>query len=85
MILREFFRASSAWAVVSFYRLNALHLFQRRLRRLVNKSRTRIKMMEPGRFEKEAVAAGFSVVKILPLIPGLHSYHVALLKKPFVD
>jgi SAM-dependent methyltransferase len=84
-ILGEFLRVSSAWAVVSFYRMNALHLFQRRLRRLVNKSRTRIKMIEPGRFEQEAEAAGFEVMKIYPLIRGVHAYHIALLKKPSLD
>ena len=84
-ILGEFFRVSSAWAVVSFYRMNALHLFQRRLRRLVNKSRTRIKMIAPGRFEEEAEAAGFEVMRVFPLIRGIHAYHIALLKKPSLD
>jgi SAM-dependent methyltransferase len=81
-ILREFFRVSSAWAVVSFYRMNALHLFQRRLRRLVNKSRTRIKMIDPGRFEEEAQAAGFEVIRIYSLFRGIHAYRIALLNKP---
>jgi SAM-dependent methyltransferase len=84
-ILGEFFRVSSAWAVVSFYRMNAFHLFQRRLRRLVNKSRTRIKMIDPGRFEKEAEAAGFEVMRVYPLIRGIHAYRIALLKKPSLD
>ena len=84
-ILREFLRVSSAWAVVSFYRMNALHLFQRRLRRLTKKSRTRIKMISPGRFEKEAEASGFEVMRVYPLIRGLHAYHIALLKKPSLD
>lgn len=85
MVLGEFFRVSSAWAVVSFYRMNALHVFQRRLRRLMNKSRTRIKMIDPGRFEKEAQAAGFEVMRVYPLIRGIHAYHIALLKKPSMD
>ena len=84
-ILGEFFRVSSAWAVVSFYRMNALHLFQRRLRRLTKKSRTRIKMIRPGRFEKEAEGSGFEVMRVYPLIRGLHAYHIALLKKPSLD
>ena len=80
-ILGEFFRVSSAWAVVSFYQMNVLHLFQRRLRRLLKKSRTHIKMIEPGLFEKEAEAAGFVVRRVYPLIRGLHAYHIALLEK----
>jgi len=80
-ILREFFRVTSGWAIVSFYRLNGLHLFQRRVRKLFHKSRTKIKMIEPGQFEKEAEAAGFVPVRVLPLLGGLHAYHLALLKK----
>ena len=80
-ILREFFRVSSGWAVVSFYRANGFHRLQRRIRRLFHKSRTNIKMIEPGRFEEEARAAGFEAVKVTPLFRGLHAYHLALLRK----
>ncbi len=79
-ILREFYRVSAGYAVVSFYRANALHAFQRRLRRLFGKSRTNIKMVEPGVFEKAAAEAGFEIVRITPLFGGLHAYHLALLK-----
>lgn len=79
-ILREFRRVSSGWAIVSFYRMSGLHAVQRRLRRLFGKSRTRIKMIEPGAFEREAAAAGFEVVAVEPLFRGLHAYHLALLK-----
>lgn len=79
-ILREFRRVSSGWAIVSFYRMSGLHAVQRRVRRLFGKSRTRIKMIEPGTFEREAAAAGFEVVKVAPLFRGLHAYHLALLR-----
>ena len=79
-ILREFRRVSEGWAIVSFYRANAFHRIQRRLRRLFHKSRTNIKMIEPGTFEGEARAAGFEVVRVKPLFRGLHAYHLALLK-----
>jgi SAM-dependent methyltransferase len=79
-ILREFHRVSAGYAVVSFYRANTLHAFQRRLRRLFGKSRTNIKMVEPGVFEKAAAEAGFEIVRITPLFGGLHAYHLALLK-----
>ena len=80
-ILGEFFRVSAGWMIVSFYRANGFHRLQRRVRRLFNKSRTNIKMIEPGRFEEEARAAGFEAVKVTPLFRGLHAYHLALLRK----
>jgi SAM-dependent methyltransferase len=80
-ILEEFHRATAGWAIVSFYRMNGLHGLQRRLRRKFHKSRTHIKMIEPGTFEKEAAAAGFEVVRVFPLFRGIHAYHLALLKK----
>lgn len=79
-VLREFRRAAAGYALVSFYRVNGLHVLQRRLRRLFGKSRTNIKMVEPGVFEKDAAAAGFEVVRVAPLFKGLHAYHLALLK-----
>jgi SAM-dependent methyltransferase len=80
-ILREFCRVSSGWAIVSFYRMNGFHRLQRRLRRMFKKSRTAIKMIAPGQFEKEALDAGFETVKVRPLFRGLHAYHLALLRK----
>jgi len=84
-ILGEFSRVSSAYALVSFYRANGLHEVQRRLRRAFGKSRTNIKIVEPGVFEKAAGEAGFSVVRVLPLFGGIHAYHLALLKKRTAD
>ena len=84
-ILGEFSRVSSAYALVSFYRANGLHEVQRRLRRAFGKSRTNIKMVEPGVFEKAAAEAGFSVVRVRPLFGGIHAYHLALLKKRTAD
>jgi len=81
-ILGEFRRVTSGYAVISFYRINGLHAVQRRLRRLFGKSRTNIKMLERGVFEKAAAAAGFEVVKVVPLFRGIHAYHLALLRSP---
>ncbi|MCX6564944.1 MAG: class I SAM-dependent methyltransferase [Candidatus Aminicenantes bacterium] len=80
-ILREFHRASSGYVVASFYRANGLHAVQRRLRRFFGKSRTNIKMVGAGVFEKAAEEAGFEVVRVLPLFRGLHAYHLVLLKR----
>jgi hypothetical protein len=61
--------------------MSGLHTFQRRIRRLFGKSRTNIKMIKAGNFEREAEAAGFETVSVLPLFRGIHAYHLALLKK----
>jgi SAM-dependent methyltransferase len=81
VVLSEFARTAAGWAIVSFYRESGLHRTQRKLRRLFGKSRTNIKMLEKGVFEREAAAAGFEVARIVPLFRGLHAYHLALLKK----
>lgn len=81
VVLSEFARTSAGWAIVSFYRESGLHLSQRRIHRFFGKSRTNIKMLEKGVFEREAAAAGFDVVRIVPLFRGLHAYHLALLRK----
>ena len=81
VVLSEFARTSSGWAIVSFYQESGLHASQRRLRRFFGKSRTNIKMLEKGVFEREAAAAGFEVARIVPLFRGIHAYHLALLRK----
>jgi len=80
-ILREFYRSSAGYVLASFYRMNGLHVLQRRIRRLFGKSRTNIKMVEPGVFEKAAEDAGFEIIRVVPLFRGLHAYHLILLKK----
>lgn len=78
---REFARASNGWLILSFYRANLLHRAQRALRRTVKKSRTRIRMITALEFRKEAAEAGFRIVRIFPLLRGVHAQHIALLKK----
>lgn len=80
-ILEEFSRVSSRWVICSYYHSNLLHFLQRKLRRKIKKSPTRIKMISHKTFCTEAVQAGFQVVKVYPLFRGIHSQHVALLKK----
>lgn len=80
-VLGEFHRVSGRWAVVSFYRLNPLHRFQRSLRRGIKHSKTRIKMIPGEEFVREAAQAGWSVVRVYPLLRGIHSQHIALLEK----
>jgi len=80
-ILKEFSRVSREWVIVSFYRMNFLHILQRRFRRKITRSSTRIKMISRQDFMQEATQAGLMVERITPLIKGLHSQHLALLKK----
>lgn len=80
-ILKEFSRVSRGWVIVSFYQTNSLHVLQRHFRSKITKSSTRIKMLSRQDFVREAALAGLTVVRISPLIKGLHSQHLALLKK----
>ena len=80
-ILKEFFRVSSDWVVLSYYQKNLLHILQRRLRRRIKKSRTRIKMVSRKEFHEEIRGAGLKVVKVIPVFRGMHSHHIALLRK----
>ncbi len=80
-VLKEFFRTSSDWIIISFYSLNPVHKLQRRMRKAAGKSRTNINMMSRKDFVSEAEEAGLHVKRICPLFKGLHSQHIALLKK----
>jgi SAM-dependent methyltransferase len=80
-ILKEFSRATSDWVIISYYQKNLPHYLQRKLRRRIKRSRTRIKMIPRKEFYKEVEGAGLRVVKISPLFRGIHAHHIALLKK----
>ena len=80
-ILKEFSRATSGWVILSYYQKNLLHILQRKLRRRIKRSRTRIKMIPRKEFYEEVEGAGLRVVKISPLLRGIHAHHIALLKK----
>jgi SAM-dependent methyltransferase len=80
-VLHEFARTSAGWLILSFYRVNPLHRVQRKLRRRIKRSKTRIKMITRREFEEETDEAGFRVVRVVPLFRGIHAHHIALLKK----
>ena len=80
-VLGEFHRVSEKWLLVSYYQTNALHRLQRKLRRKVKKSPTRIRMISGEDFRDEAKSVGFEVEKIYSLFRGLHAQRIALLKK----
>lgn len=83
--LSEFARASREWLIVSYYQANPLHLAQRAVRRKVLRKKTRIKMITAGEFRGEAASAGFEVVRVVPLLCGIHAQHIALLRKTGVS
>lgn len=80
-ILEEYCRVTSGWAVLSYYQSNTLHKIQRRFRRKIKKTPTRIKMITGQEFQSEVEESGFEVVSVFPLFRGIHSQHIALLKK----
>lgn len=80
-VLGEFFRVSSRWVVVSFYKRNFLHSIHRKFRKRIKKSPTRISMISGEEFEQQVRRVGFKVIGIFPLVKGLHAQHIALLEK----
>ena len=80
-ILGEYSRVSSDWSVLSYYQSNALHRIQRKFRHKIKKTPTQIKMITRQAFQSEAEESEFEVVSVFPLFWGLHSQHIALLKK----
>ena len=81
-ILREFARITDNWIILSYYQTNFLHLLQRKFRRVVKKSRTKIKMIPRAEFKKEILRCDLELVRITPLFKGLHAQHIALIQKP---
>ncbi len=80
-ILDEYSRVTSGWVVLSYYQTNVLHKIQRAFRRKIKKTPTRIKMITRQEFQGEVEESGFEVVSVFPLFRGIHSQHIALLKK----
>ncbi len=80
-ILGEFGRVSAGFAVVSYYRSNALHKAQRALRRLRRKTSRKINMIDAATFRAEAESAGWTIARDVPLLRGLHAARITLLKK----
>lgn len=81
VLLNHFSRVTLEWVILSYYQVNVFHLFQRRFRRIVKKSSTHITMISRADFFDEVRRAGFECVAVFPLIRGIHSQRVALLKK----
>jgi SAM-dependent methyltransferase len=80
-VLGEFSRVAKEGIILSFYQLNPLHVLQRKLRRRIKKSKTKIKMLSREEFQREVEEEGFKIVRVYPLFKGIHSQHIALLQK----
>lgn len=80
-ILKQFADLSSRWLILSYYKRTFFHLLQRRLRRKIKKSRTRIRMISSHELREEAAQAGWRVVRSFSLCRGLHAQHIAFLEK----
>ncbi len=81
-VLKEFSRVSARWVIVSYYQMNSLHRIQRKIRKALKKSRTRISMITRQDFKDNVRSGGLSVIKVFPLLRGIHAQHIALLKIP---
>jgi len=80
-ILHEFNRVVKEWVILSYYRLNLIHQMQRKMRRRVKRKQTHISVISAAMFEKEVIDAGFEIIKTYPVIRGIHSQWIVLLRK----
>lgn len=80
-VLKEYFRIASEGVILSYYEINFFHSLQRKVRRKIKRSRTRIKMISRTEFQREVEQVGFHIEKIFPLFRGVHAQNIALLRK----
>jgi SAM-dependent methyltransferase len=79
--LHEFARLSRDFVIMSYYRWNALHVFQRRLRRRLKPQQASICMASRSDMLGCVRRAGLEVVAEDALLPGLHAQHFLLLRR----
>jgi SAM-dependent methyltransferase len=79
-ILAEFGRVSRSWVLVSFYQSTPLHRLQRLLRGARKKRKRSIRMLDRRVFERDVGRSGLRIIKVLPLLRGVHAQRIALLK-----
>ena len=79
-VLAELARVSRGPVVLSFYRMNRLHVLQRKLRKVLKGKAYEIRMITGRMFREEVEAAGLWVIRVVPLFRGLHAQHIALLE-----
>ena len=79
--LKEFARLSQRFVILSYYRRNALHSAQRRLRRRIKTRQTTIHMVSHSEFLEEIHKAGLECISEKAVLKGLHAHHFVLLRK----
>lgn len=79
-ILTELARVTTGDIILSFYRLNYLHQLQRKVRKWLKKSPTRIKMISWREFEREITRVGLKVQRRKNIFPLLHSQMIVWLQ-----
>ncbi len=79
--LKEFARLSQRFVILSYYRRNALHMAQRRLRRWIKPSQTTIDMVIHSEFLEDIHKAGLDCISEKAVLKGLHAHHLVLLHK----
>lgn len=79
--LKEFARLSQRFVILSYYRRNALHMAQRRLRRWIKPTQTTIHMVAHSEFLEDIHKAGLERISEKAVLKGLHAHHFALLRK----
>ena len=75
-IMEEFARVSNKWVIASYYQSNPLHRLQRWFRGNLKKTQTRINTRSRSEVESLSRTAGLKIMKIFPLIRGIHSQHI---------
>jgi len=79
--LEEFARLTQHFVILSYYRRNALHTAQRRLRRWLKPTQTTINMVTHSEFLEEIHNAGLECLSEKAVLKGMHAHHIALLHK----
>ena len=79
--LKEFARLSQRFVILSYYRWNALHMAQRRLRRWIKPTQTAICMVPHSEFLEDIREAGLEHISEKAVLKGLHAHHYVLLRK----
>jgi len=80
-VLKELERVSKKWIIISCYIENKIHSIQRKIRKKLMKKKTEIKMIPLKELISEINQAGLEIVKTFPVLKGIHSQHIILLKK----
>ena len=79
--LAEFARLTRNFVILSYYRRNALHTAQRRVRRWLKPTQTSIDMVTRSEFLDEIHNAGLECISEKAVLKGLHAHHFVLLRK----